>query len=118
MALKNKIPHLDAYLPALCDKVDLGNFRGRNVGEEEGFSGTIMIRNSLHVIFGWPGSSCELFLREIFSQLAYGSTLTRSEKHQETRLKMVKKKKKSGYPAKVAVGSTISVKLFKFSFFI
>lgn len=112
--------HLDAHLPALCDKVDRGNFRGRNVGEEEGFSGTIMIRNSPHVIFGWPSSSGKLFLRDIFSQLAYGSTLTRSEKHQETRLKMVKKKKKkkSGYPVKVAVGSTISVKLFKFSFFI
>lgn len=70
-----KIANLEAYLPALCDKLDLGNFRERNVGREKGFLSTIMISNSVHMIFGGPGSSGKFLLRYISSQLAYGSTL-------------------------------------------
>lgn len=69
------MPNLEAYLPAVCEKLDLGNFRERNAGREKSFMSTIMISNSVHVIFGGPGSSCKILLRYISSQLVYGSTL-------------------------------------------
>lgn len=84
-----KIANLEAYLPALRDKLDLDNFQERNVGRVNGFLSTIMISNSLHMIFGGPGGSGKFLLRYISSQLAYGSTLNCSKSSRKQLAKSV-----------------------------